>query len=81
MTDNAYGISSLLIATDGSAYADVAAECSAWLATRLDARVTTRYVIDARRLASHVMNHIAEILDRAPSEALTDSVFIDFPSL
>jgi nucleotide-binding universal stress UspA family protein len=74
MTGNAYGLSSLLIATDGSAYADVAAECSAWLATRLDARITALYVIDARRLASHFIKHIAEILESSPSEGLTDRV-------
>lgn len=74
MAGNNYGISSLLIATDGSAYADVAAECSAWLATRLDARITALYVIDARRLASHFIKHIAEILESSPSEGLTDRV-------
>ena len=74
MAGNDYGISSLLIATDGSAYADVAAECSAWLATRLDARITALYVIDARRLAGHFIKHIAEVLESSPSEGLTDRV-------
>ena len=31
------GFSSMLIATDGTVYADVATECSAWLASRLGA--------------------------------------------
>lgn len=74
MTGNDSGISSLLIATDGSAYADVAAECSAWLATRLEARITALYVIDARRLAGHFIKHLSEILDSSPSEGLTDRV-------
>ena len=74
MTGNDYRISSLLIATDGSVYADVAAECSAWLATRLDARITALYVIDARRLAGHFIKHIAEILESSPSEGLIDRV-------
>lgn len=74
MTGNDSGISSLLIATDGSAYADVAAECSAWLASRLEARITALYVIDARRLAGHFIKHIAEILGSSPSEGLTDRV-------
>lgn len=74
MTGNADGISSLLIATDGSVYADVAAECSAWLASRLEARVTALYVIDARRLAGHFVRHISEILEKFPSEGITDRV-------
>ena len=57
MTGNDYRISSLLIATDGSAYADVAAECSAWLATRLEARITA----------------LATALGFAPSQYLTVS--------
>ncbi|HEU4507310.1 MAG TPA: universal stress protein [Pyrinomonadaceae bacterium] len=74
MTGNAYGTSSLLIATDGSAYADVAAEYSAWLAARLEARITALYVIDARRLAGHFIKHLAEILESSPSAGLTDRV-------
>ena len=68
------GISSLLIATDGSVYADVATECGAWLAARLDARVTALYVIDARRLAGHFLKHVSEIFESFPSEAITDRV-------
>jgi len=66
MSANANGISSLLIATDGSAYADVAAECSAWLASRFGARIKVLYVIDARRLAGHFIRHISEILEKFP---------------
>jgi nucleotide-binding universal stress UspA family protein len=68
------GISSLLIATDGSVYADVATECGAWLASRLGARTTLLYVIDARRLAGHFIRHISEILESFPSEGITDRV-------
>ena len=68
------GLSSLLIATDGSVYADVAAECGAWLASRLGARITVLYVIDARRLAGHFITHISEILEKFPSEGITDRV-------
>ena len=68
------GISSLLIATDGSTYADVATECGAWLATRLRARITVLYVIDARRLAGHFIRNISEILESFPSEGIADRV-------
>ena len=68
------GISSLLIATDGSVYADVATECGAWLATRLRARITVLYVIDARRLAGHFIRNISEILESFPSEGIADRV-------
>lgn len=74
MPGNDYGISSLLIATDGSVYADVAAECSAWLASRVGARITVLYVIDARRLAGHFIRHISEILEKFPSEEITERV-------
>lgn len=68
------GISSLLIATDGSVYADVATECGAWLAARLHARITVLYVIDARRLAGHFIRNISEILESFPSEGIADRV-------
>lgn len=68
------GISSLLVATDGSVYADVAIECGAWLAARLRARITVLYVIDARRLAGHFIRNISEILESFPSEGITDRV-------
>ena len=68
------GLSSLLIATDGSVYADVAAECSAWLASRLGARITVLYVIDARRLAGHFIRHISEVLESFPSEGIVERV-------
>jgi nucleotide-binding universal stress UspA family protein len=67
-------ISSLLIATDGSVYADVATECGAWLAARLRARITVLYVIDARRLAGHFIRNISEILESFPSEGIADRV-------
>jgi len=68
------GLTSLLIATDGSVYADVAAECGAWLASRLGARIKVLYVIDARRLAGHFIRHISEILENFPSEGITERV-------
>ena len=68
------GISTLLIATDGSVYADVATECGAWLAARLRARITVLYVIDARRLAGHFIRNISEILESFPSEGIADRV-------
>jgi nucleotide-binding universal stress UspA family protein len=68
------GLTSLLIATDGSVYADVAAECGAWLASRLAARITALYVIDARRLAGHFIRHIAEVLESFPSEGIVERV-------
>ena len=74
MSGNDYRISSLLIATDGSAYADVAAECSAWLASRVGARITALYVIDVRRLAGHFIRHISEILEESPSKGIADQV-------
>lgn len=68
------GISSLLVATDGSVYADVATECGAWLASRLRARITVLYVIDARLLAGHFIRNISEILESFPSEGIADRV-------
>ena len=67
-------ISSLLVATDGSVYADVATECSAWLASRLGARVTALYVMDARRLTGHFIKHISEVLESFPSEGIVERV-------
>jgi nucleotide-binding universal stress UspA family protein len=67
-------ISSLLVATDGSVYSDVATECGAWIAARLGARVTALYVIDARRLAGDFIQHISEILHSFPSEEITERV-------
>lgn len=64
----------MLVATDGSVYGDVAAECSASMAARLGADVTALYVIDARRLAGHFVTHLSEILDSFPSKSLTDRV-------
>jgi len=68
------GISSLLIATDGSVYADVATECATWLAARLDSGITALYVIDARRLAGHFVRHISEVLEKIPSEGIVERV-------
>ena len=68
------GISSMLIATDGSVHADVATECSAWLVSRLGGRVTALYVIDARRLTGHFIKHIAEVLESFPSEGIVERV-------
>ena len=45
------GITNIMIATDGSVYADAAVECGAWLASRVSAQVKALYVIDPRRLA------------------------------
>lgn len=70
MSDNGLkpGISSILIPTDGSLYSDVAVECGAWLASRLSAQVTALYVIDARRLAGHLIKHFSEVLgDNEPA--------------
>ena len=72
--NNRNGISSVLVATDGSVYGDVAAECSAWMAARLGADITALYVIDARRLAGHFITHLSEILDSFPSKSLTGRV-------
>ena len=68
------GISSIVIATDGSVYADVAAECSGWLASYTGAEVTALYVIDIRRIASHFITHLPEILESFPSEGVADRV-------
>jgi nucleotide-binding universal stress UspA family protein len=72
--DSHPGISSLLLATDGSIYADVATDCTAWIAARTGAKVTALYVIDARRLAGHFIKHIAEVLNTEPSEGVIDRV-------
>jgi nucleotide-binding universal stress UspA family protein len=67
-------ISSILIATDGSLYADVATECAAWISSRIGAEVTALYVIDARRLARHFIRHVSEILESFSSEQIPDRV-------
>jgi nucleotide-binding universal stress UspA family protein len=63
-----------LIATDGSAYADAAAECGAWVAARAGAKVTIVYVIDARLLAGHFIEHFSEIIGRDRSEGFVARV-------
>ena len=62
------GISNILIATDGSVYADAAVDCAAWLASRIGAQVTAAYVIDARRLTGHFIKHFSEIIGGNESE-------------
>ena len=71
---NTAAISSIVIATDGSVYADVAAECSGWLASHTGAEVTALYVIDIRRIAGHFITHLPEILESFPSEGIADRV-------
>jgi nucleotide-binding universal stress UspA family protein len=62
-SDNEHsGISSVLIATDGSAHADAAVEQGAWLAARTRASVIVLHVIDARRLAGHFITHFSEVV-------------------
>ena len=68
------GIANVLIATDGSVYADTAAECGAWVASRAGAHVTVVYVIDARRLAGHFIKHFSEIFGRDRSEGFATRV-------
>src|SRR6266567_5721600 len=67
-------ISSILIATDGSVYADAATECGAWLAAHIDAQVTAIYVIDARRLAGHFIKHFSEVVGGDRSAGLVTRV-------
>jgi nucleotide-binding universal stress UspA family protein len=76
MSDNATqsGISNILIATDGSVYADAAMECGAWLASHTSANVTALYIIDARRLAGHFIVHVPEIIGSRPDESLAGRV-------
>jgi nucleotide-binding universal stress UspA family protein len=68
------GITNILIATDGSVYADAAVECGAWLASRVSAQVTAIYVIDARRLAGHFIEHFSEIISGRENASFTDRV-------
>ena len=65
MTNN--GLSNILIASDGSVYADTAAECAAWLAACTGAQVTAMYVVDARRLAGHFIRHFSEVIGESYS--------------
>jgi nucleotide-binding universal stress UspA family protein len=67
-------ISKILIATDGSVYADAAVECGAWIASRLSAEVTAIYVIDARRLAGHFIEHFPEIIGSQEDKGFADRV-------
>ncbi len=54
-------LTDILVATDGSAHAEAGVEYAAWLAVRAGAKLTAIYVIDARRLAGHFINHFSEI--------------------
>src|SRR5260370_29244559 len=73
-TNGHAGITDVLIATDGSVYADAAAECGAWLAARAGSQVTIVYVIDSRQLAGHFIEHLSEIVDRDQSEGFVTRV-------
>jgi nucleotide-binding universal stress UspA family protein len=68
------GISSILIATDGSTHAKAAVEYGAWLAAKMRASVTTIHVIDARRLASHFIRHFSEITASTPASGILERV-------
>jgi nucleotide-binding universal stress UspA family protein len=61
-------VSSILIATDGSAHAETAVEYGAWLAARIGASVIAIHVIDVRRLAGHFISHLSEIIGEGHSE-------------
>jgi nucleotide-binding universal stress UspA family protein len=73
-TNDHKGISAILIATDGSVYADTAVECGAWLAARTGAQVTALYVIDARRLAGHFIKHFAEVIGGREGKGFVERV-------
>jgi nucleotide-binding universal stress UspA family protein len=73
-TNDHKGISAILIATDGSVYADAAVECGAWLAARTGAQVTAVYVIDARRLAGHFIKHFAEVIGGREEKGFVERV-------
>ena len=64
----------ILAATDGSAPAEVAIECAAWLAARTKAQLTVLYVIDARRLVGHFIKHFSEVLKSDQSEPFATRV-------
>jgi len=66
------GISSILIATDGSTHAKAAVEYGAWLAAKTRASVTTMHVIDARRLAGHFVRHFSEIIGSTPTPGILE---------
>jgi nucleotide-binding universal stress UspA family protein len=68
------GISSILIATDGSVHAEAAVEYGAWLAARTRASVTAIHVIDARRLAGHFIKHFSEVIGNSLSPGFTARV-------
>src|SRR6185503_11227631 len=64
----------ILAATDGSAPAEVAIECAAWLAARTKAQLTVLFVIDARRLVGHFIKHFSEVLNSDQSEPFATRV-------
>jgi nucleotide-binding universal stress UspA family protein len=74
MSGAEHDISDILIATDGSVYADAAVDCGAWLASHLGAKVTAIYVIDPRRLAGHFIKHLSEIIGSRRSEGLLERI-------
>lgn len=67
-------ISSILIATDGSAHAEAAVEYGAWLAARTRASVRAIYVIDARRLAGHFISHLSEVIGSSLAPGILERI-------
>src|SRR5688572_5637686 len=67
-------ISTILVATDGSAYAESAVEYGAWLAAHTLAELTVMYVIDARQFVGHFINHYPEVIGNDNSRGILMSI-------
>lgn len=67
-------ISSILVATDGSAYAESAVEYGAWLAAHTLADLTVIYVIDARQFVGHFIDHYPEVIGNDTSRGILKSI-------
>ncbi len=67
-------ISSILVATDGSAHGESAVEYGAWLAARARADLTVIYVIDARQVVGHFINHYQEVIGNDNSRGILKSI-------
>jgi nucleotide-binding universal stress UspA family protein len=70
----AFHISNLLIATDGSAHAAAAVEYGAWLAALTGARLNVLHVIDARTLVGNLVSHLSEVMGGGLSSSLVSHV-------
>jgi nucleotide-binding universal stress UspA family protein len=65
---------SILVAVDGSSYAQAATDYGAYLATEFGSRVELIHVIDWRLLVGHFISHFDEVFRKERGESFTERV-------